>query len=140
VHPQLRFDDRVVVDTDAAGPDGVVEGRVADAAALVDTARMHADRAVSDMESGVCERRALDLATRARIRMDVGMVMRTTRQAVSLLLDVGGSSGFDLSNPAQRIWRNLETMSRHQILSPDLGREIYGRALLGVEPQVSPLI
>jgi 3-hydroxy-9,10-secoandrosta-1,3,5(10)-triene-9,17-dione monooxygenase len=117
-----------------------VQFNVADAAALVDTARMHADRAVADMERGVRERRPLDLATRARIRMDVGIVLRSARRAVSLLLDVSGSSSFDLGNPVQRIWRDLETMSRHQILSPDLGREIYGRALLGVEPQVSRLV
>jgi 3-hydroxy-9,10-secoandrosta-1,3,5(10)-triene-9,17-dione monooxygenase len=53
---------------------------------------------------------------------------------------VGGAGGFDLGNPVQRIWRDLETVVRHQILSPDLSREIYGRALLGVEPQVSNLI
>jgi 3-hydroxy-9,10-secoandrosta-1,3,5(10)-triene-9,17-dione monooxygenase len=72
--------------------------------------------------------------------MDVGTVMRSTQQAVGLLLDVGGASGFDLGNPVQRIWRDLETVVRHQILSPDLSREIYGRSLLGVEPQVSNLI
>jgi 3-hydroxy-9,10-secoandrosta-1,3,5(10)-triene-9,17-dione monooxygenase len=117
-----------------------VQFNVADAARLIDTARMHADRAVGDMERGVRERRPLDLATRARVRMDVGTVMRSTQQAVGLLLDVGGASGFDLGNPVQRIWRDLETVVRHQILSPDLSREIYGRSLLGVEPQVSNLI
>ncbi|GAA1203459.1 acyl-CoA dehydrogenase family protein [Pseudonocardia alaniniphila] len=117
-----------------------VQFNVADAARLIDTARMHADRAVRDMEQGVRERHPLDLDTRARIRMDVGTVMRSTQQAVGLLLDAGGSGGFDLGNPVQRIWRDLETVVRHQILSPDLSREIYGRALLGVEPQVSNLI
>ena len=117
-----------------------VQFNVADAARLIDTARMHANRAVGDMEQGVRERHPLDLATRARIRMDVGTVMRSAQEAVGLLLDAGGSGGFDLSNPVQRIWRDLETVVRHQILSPDLSREIYGRALLGVEPQVSNLI
>ncbi|GAA3055570.1 hypothetical protein GCM10010464_20410 [Pseudonocardia yunnanensis] len=55
--------------------------------------------------------------------------MWTTRKAVRLLPDV---------NSVQRIWRDLETMSRHQILSLDLDHEIYGRAPLGVDPQVSP--
>ncbi|MFD1523485.1 acyl-CoA dehydrogenase family protein [Pseudonocardia yunnanensis] len=117
-----------------------VQFNVADAARLIDTARMHTDRAVADMNQGVRERHPLDLATRARIRMDVGTVMRSTQRAVGLLLDVGGAGGFDLANPVQRIWRDLETVARHQILSPDLSREIYGRALLGVEPQVSNLI
>jgi hypothetical protein len=57
--------------------------------------------------------------------MDIGTVMRSTQRAVGLLLDVGGSGGFDLGNPVQRIWRDLETPARHQILSLDAARSTY---------------
>jgi 3-hydroxy-9,10-secoandrosta-1,3,5(10)-triene-9,17-dione monooxygenase len=55
-------------------------------------------------------------------------------------MSTGGASSFKRGNAAQRLWRDLETGSRHPTLSTDLGREIYGRALVGAPDQVSPLV
>jgi hypothetical protein len=49
-----------------------VRFNLAEAASLIDTARLHSFRAVEDVEDGIRDRAQLDLATRARIRMDVG--------------------------------------------------------------------
>jgi alkylation response protein AidB-like acyl-CoA dehydrogenase len=117
-----------------------VQFNVADAAALIDTARLHSLRAVDDVARGISDGAQLDLATRARIRMDVGVAARSAREAADLLLNVGGARGFALSNPVQRIWRDLETASRHPMLSTDLGREIYARSLLGIDEQVTPWV
>jgi hypothetical protein len=72
--------------------------------------------------------------------MDIGTAVTHCRDAVHRLLNIGGSSSFAVANPVQRIWRDLETASRHQILSPDLSGEIYGRALLDIQEQVAPII
>ncbi|MEU6110785.1 hypothetical protein ABZ853_20560 [Streptomyces albidoflavus] len=40
----------------------------------------------------------------------------------------------------QRIWRDQETGSRHAVINPAIASELYGRALLGIEEQVTPLI
>jgi hypothetical protein len=50
---------------------------------------------------------------------------------------VGGARGFALSNPVQRIWRDLETATRHPMLSTDLGRELYARSMLSIEEPVT---
>jgi alkylation response protein AidB-like acyl-CoA dehydrogenase len=113
---------------------------MADASSLIDTAMLHAGRAADDLESAVAMGIHPDLATRARVRMDVGVAMRSCREAVDLLLNVGSASSFALSNPMQRIWRDVEAASRHAAASVGLSREIYGRALLGIEEQVSPII
>jgi 3-hydroxy-9,10-secoandrosta-1,3,5(10)-triene-9,17-dione monooxygenase len=117
-----------------------VQFNVANAASLIDTAKLRTERAVADIEKGIAEGAQLDLPTRARIRMDVGTAVQSARDAVDLLLNINGTGGFSLSSPIQRIWRDLETATRHQLLSPDLGREIYGRAVLGIAEQVAPVI
>jgi alkylation response protein AidB-like acyl-CoA dehydrogenase len=56
------------------------------------------------------------------------------------LLNVAGGSAFASVNPIQRFWRDLETAARHPSLGTELSREIYGRALVGNQQQVSFLI
>jgi 3-hydroxy-9,10-secoandrosta-1,3,5(10)-triene-9,17-dione monooxygenase len=82
----------------------------------------------------------LDMTTRARVRMDSGYASKCLRDAVHLLLSVGGASTFSRTNPVQRYWRDLETAARHPTISTELSREIYGRALVGSSDQVSFLI
>jgi 3-hydroxy-9,10-secoandrosta-1,3,5(10)-triene-9,17-dione monooxygenase len=97
-------------------------------------------RAADDMDDAARASMALDVQARARIRMDTAVAMSRTREAVELLLNVGGASSFAEVNPIQRIWRDLRTAWRHAVASSTLNREIYGRALLGIEQQVSWLI
>jgi 3-hydroxy-9,10-secoandrosta-1,3,5(10)-triene-9,17-dione monooxygenase len=78
--------------------------------------------------------------TRARVRMDTGYVARRAREALDILLSVQGAGGLAEANPLQRIWRDLEPGSRHAVVNPAIAQELYGRALLGVEQQVTPLI
>jgi 3-hydroxy-9,10-secoandrosta-1,3,5(10)-triene-9,17-dione monooxygenase len=113
---------------------------IADAASRIDTARLHAFRAIGDIERGIREGVGLDLDIRARIRMDIGTAVRHARSAVRLLLDVGGPAGFRLGRPVQRIWRDLEQITRYELLSADVSREIYGRTLLGIQNQATYLI
>ena len=113
---------------------------VADAAALIDTATLHAHRAAADIDTAARRGVQLDPLTRARVRSDVAVVATRCREAVALLLDAAGASSFARSNPLQRIWRDLEVASRHGLINTGLSREIYSRALLGIEPQVSQLI
>jgi 3-hydroxy-9,10-secoandrosta-1,3,5(10)-triene-9,17-dione monooxygenase len=114
--------------------------RVADAVSSIDTAHLHAFRAVENIEHGITSGSQLDLPTRARIRMDVGVSVTQARSAARSLLGIGASSRFSLAHPAQRLWRDLETATSHVYFNPDLSREIYGRAVLGIAEQVAPVI
>lgn len=112
----------------------------ANAVELLDTAKLHAYRS-ADMIDVAAERgEELDFLKRARIRMDTGYVAERCREAMDRLLNLGGAGSFASANPVQRKWRDLETCTRHGAVNPDLGREIYGRALLGIEGQVSRLV
>ncbi|MET7571699.1 acyl-CoA dehydrogenase family protein [Streptomyces sp. NPDC005492] len=104
---------------------------VAQAATLIDTATLHVRRAADEIDEAARAGRRPDLETRARLRMDGSHAMRCAREAVSLLLDTAGASGFSDDSPLQRAWRDIGTASRHAALSVETSRELYGRVLLG---------
>jgi 3-hydroxy-9,10-secoandrosta-1,3,5(10)-triene-9,17-dione monooxygenase len=117
-----------------------IQTTMAQATSLVDTARLHLRRAAQDVDRAAARGAYLDVPGRARVRMDCVTVATRSREAVGLALDAAGASSFASANPLQRIWRDLETASRHASLNPGLVHEIYGRALLGIEEQVSRMI
>lgn len=112
---------------------------IADAAALIDTATLHAYRSADAVDAAARDNVPLDTVTRGRVRSDIATVAVRCREAMALLLDVGGASSFAQNNPLQRIWRDLEIIARHALTNVNLSREIYGRALLGIDEQVTPM-
>lgn len=114
--------------------------QMAKAAQLIDTAELHMLRAGADIDRAAASGDYLDFTTRARVRADVGTIAQRCREAVDLLLNVHGAGSFAEANPMQRVWRDLETGSRHAVVNPEIGFELYGRALLGVEEQITALI
>jgi hypothetical protein len=40
----------------------------------------------------------------------------------------------------QRIWRDSNVAGRHAVVSPNVSYEVYGKALLGVENDVTVLV
>ncbi|MGW5639914.1 acyl-CoA dehydrogenase family protein [Streptomyces sp. NPDC003832] len=114
--------------------------QLAEAAQLIDTAMLHLLRAADDIDAWAAKGEYMPFETRARVRMDTGYVARRSREALDLLLSIQGAGSFAEANPLQRIWRDQETGSRHAIVNPAISGELYGRALLGIEEQVTPLI
>lgn len=119
---------------------GSTQSAMAEAASLIDSADMHLARAARDIDDGAAAGRPLEPLVRARVRMDTGVVAKYCRDAVDLLLSVQGASAFAEANPLQRMWRDVNTASRHAVVNPLIAGEIYGRALLGVAEQVTPLL
>lgn len=119
---------------------GSTQINMANAASLVDTAMLHCFRAATDIDTAAASLDYMDFGTRARVRMDVGVVATRAREAMDLLLTVQGAGSFAEVSPLQRMWRDLETGSRHAVVNPAIAAEAYGRALLGVTEQVTPLI
>ncbi|MBV9325281.1 MAG: acyl-CoA dehydrogenase family protein [Chloroflexi bacterium] len=110
------------------------------AAEKIDTAHLHAYRAAADIEQAAQRGVYLDRLTRARVRMDTGYVARQCREAIEILLSVNGAGSFADANPLQRMWRDTETASRHAVIGPEISQELYGRELLGLETNITPLI
>ncbi len=118
----------------------VFQTQLADAALKIDTAHLHAFRAASDIDDAAQRGDKLDYLTRARVRADTGLVATTITDALNLLVSAHGAGSFAESSPMQRWWRDANTAARHAVVLPAVGREIYGKALLGVENTVSPLV
>ena len=114
--------------------------QVAEAARLLDTARLHAFRAAGDIDQAAARGEYPDLLTRARIRSDTGYVAECVTRAVDILLYAHGAGSFADVSPLQRIWRDSATAARHAVVSPQVSYEVYGKALLGVQDSITPLI
>ena len=114
--------------------------QIAEAAMMIDTAHLHAYRASDDVDSAAARGEYPDMLTRARVRADTGYVVEKITQAIDKLLFAHGSAGFAEVSPLQRIWRDAAVGSRHAVALPSIGYELYGKALLGIENNVTPLI
>ena len=113
---------------------------MAEAATLVDTAHLFAYRAADLIDDAAREGRLLTYLERARVRMDVGHTATMARDAIDVLMTSHGAPPFADFNPLQRIWPDCETASRHAVVGPDIAAEAYGRALVGIEEGVTPIV
>jgi alkylation response protein AidB-like acyl-CoA dehydrogenase len=114
--------------------------QVAEAAMLLDTAHLHAYRAAADIDEAAARHEYPDFLTRARVRADTGWVVDHVLKAIDILLSAHGASSFADANPLQRIWRDSAVAARHAVVLPVVGYEIYGKALLARDDQITPLI
>jgi alkylation response protein AidB-like acyl-CoA dehydrogenase len=110
------------------------------AASLADSAQLYAYRAAADLDEAAAAGAVPDYDARARIRMDAGMAAVHAREAVRIVCSAQGASTFSESNPLQRVWRDIETGSRHAVLNPEVAAEIYGKSLFGIRGTVSALV
>ena len=114
--------------------------QVAKVALKIDTAHLHAFRAADDIDAAALRGEYLDYKTRARVRADTGYVAQYASDAINMLMTAHGAGSFADASPMQRIWRDSNTAARHAIVLQPVGEEIYGKALLGVENTVTPLV
>jgi alkylation response protein AidB-like acyl-CoA dehydrogenase len=114
--------------------------QVADAATKVDVATLLCHRAAADIDEAAARGEYLDYRTRARVRADAAYAAQSVVEALTTLMNAHGASGFADSSPLQRIWRDANVAARHAVISPAVGAEVYGKALLGVEEKITPLV
>jgi 3-hydroxy-9,10-secoandrosta-1,3,5(10)-triene-9,17-dione monooxygenase len=116
------------------------QAQIAEASLKIDTAHLHAFRAAEDIDNAARRGEKLDYATRARVRADAGVVVTAITDALNILISAHGAGTFAEASPLQRIWRDSNTAARHAVVLPAVGIEVYGKALLGVENTVTPLV
>ena len=114
--------------------------QIAEAARLIDTAHLHAYRAAADIDEAAARGEYPDYLTRARVRSDTGYVAECITRAIDILLYAHGAGSFAEVSPLQRIWRDSATAARHAIVSPAVSYEVYGKALLGVDESITPMV
>lgn len=112
----------------------VTHVQVATAATKVATARLLAHDCASAIETAAERGAEMPLLRRARIRMDCCFAARLCLEAVETLFLACGGSGIAEANPVQQAWRDLHAVSMHGILTLETAQEMYGRLLVGLEP------
>ncbi|MFG3390699.1 oxidoreductase [Streptomyces sp. WAC05458] len=117
-----------------------VQMQIAEAALRIDTATLHARRAAAEIDQAAQEGTYLDFARRARVRADTGWAIQNVLEAINTLVSVHGAGSFAEVNPLQRIWRDANTAGRHAVAAPTVAFEVYGKALLGVDEKITPLV
>jgi alkylation response protein AidB-like acyl-CoA dehydrogenase len=117
---------------------GGFQMQLAEAGMTIDTAHLHAHRAAADIEDHAARGTHPDQLARARIRADTAWAAEHVVAALTLLLDAHGSGGFAESSPLHRMWLDANVGARHALINPAVSKEIYGRALLGVDIDIVP--
>lgn len=107
---------------------------VGEAAAMIHAAELIFYKAADDVDDYARRGEKMPMPIRGRIRMDITMVPRLCRDAVTKLYTIGGAAGLSLKSPIQLNARNLQAANMHGFLLYDAGAEIYGRVLLNVDP------
>ncbi|MGH7905903.1 MAG: acyl-CoA dehydrogenase family protein [Candidatus Binataceae bacterium] len=118
----------------------VVHHEIGEAALRLDSAWLHAMRAAEDIHETSVAGRKMDYLSRARIRGECGYAVKLVRDAVDQLMSVGGAASFASSSVLQRFWRGVNVATRHAVAATAPSLELYGRALLGVEGNITDLI
>ena len=113
---------------------------VSEAAMKIESAWLHALRAADALDSESRSGRRPDTTARARMRTDAAPAAKYCRDAVDMLVSAHGTSSLSDANAMQRLWRDMHVASHHAITEWQVNLEIYGKALLGIEPNITPLI
>jgi alkylation response protein AidB-like acyl-CoA dehydrogenase len=120
------------------GQSSVWQARIGEVAAQISVARRIMEAHCHLLDAAAIEKRPLQYAERALLRGETGIFAKTLISSLETLMSLAGSSAFMLSSPAQRFWRDFNISARHGILNIDLNFEVYGKQLLGVDPNIIP--
>ncbi|WP_419865008.1 hypothetical protein [Candidatus Poriferisodalis sp.] len=107
---------------------------VAQATAQVDQAQFHLYRAADRMDDAARSGALLDIVERVRVRADAAEAVAMCMESVKSLFQATGGSGLRASNPIGLALADLQAMCMHGGLALEPARALYGRVLLGLEP------
>lgn len=111
----------------------------AEAAMLADEGEMLLYRTARVIDDYAREGVEMPAITRARCRMDCAQGVRRCLEAVQILFLASGGSGIKKTSRLGSILADLQAANMHGILNLETNQEMYGRVLLGLEPN-TPLI
>ena len=117
-----------------------VQVQIAQATLMLETAQLHAYHSADELDGAAARGEQADYATRARVRARVGYAAQQVLDAINILLNVHGAASFAETNPMQQYWRDANTAARHAGLNSVVGYEIFGKALLGIDESISPMV
>lgn len=117
----------------------VAQKEIGEAGALISAARVLMQHATRTIDTLALARTPIPYLDQCENKAHTSLAVDLLVKAADKLMYVAGSSAFMDSNALQRYWRDLGMAARHAAFAPQVGFEIYGRALMGVEPNIAPV-
>lgn len=112
-----------------------IQTRIAEAAAAIDAAQTLLLRDLSALAAHVRSGRTVSVEQRIVCRRNHGFATSLIVQSINALFEALGAAGLNKSHPVQRAWRDVHAVSRHINLNWDMGSQMYGQMVLGLEPK-----
>ncbi len=100
----------------------------------IDAGELLLYRAADDIDELAKKNEAMSMEMRGRMRMDCSHGVRMILDGAEKLYISSGGSGLSLRNPMQQISRDLHAINMHGLLVLEPSAELYGRIMLGLEP------
>jgi 3-hydroxy-9,10-secoandrosta-1,3,5(10)-triene-9,17-dione monooxygenase len=116
----------------------VAQKEVGEAGAMINAARLLMQDATKAVDQVALSRLPMEYLAQTRNRGETALATDLLVKAVDKLMNIAGSGAFMERNDLQRYWRDLGVAARHAANVPQVGFEMYGRALMGVEPNIAP--
>ncbi|MGW4210036.1 acyl-CoA dehydrogenase family protein [Lentzea sp. NPDC004789] len=113
---------------------------VAEATAKIDVARLLVRSSAEVIDGHAVAGTFPDYRTRARHRLHVTHAVRQCGEALDALVGAHGAAAVAESSPLNVLLRDMQTALRHAMVNPSWNLEACGRALLGVEPNITPIL
>lgn len=132
---QERMEGRTVYGTTSKQSErALTQSRLAHAKVEMDSIVNQLFYVTRDVEAWGAKAEPCPELERARLRVEIGHLVRRSRNVVRDVVEACGASAHFLENPLQRTLRDLNTASCHTVFDLDLSTEIYGRLLVGLPP------
>jgi alkylation response protein AidB-like acyl-CoA dehydrogenase len=116
----------------------VVQAKVAEAEALLGSARAFLREAVARAWESAERGGGIPLTDRARLRLAATHATATAARAVDLMYTAGGGTAIYAANPLQRCLRDAHAVTQH-VMVAEPTYELVGRVLLGVDADTAQL-
>ncbi|WKX00294.1 MULTISPECIES: acyl-CoA dehydrogenase family protein [Rhodococcus] len=134
-----RLPGRTITYTDYASQSEapITHHQVAEATLKLFSAEAHSTRAAALIDGNLGK--PLSLPDRAEIRGHLGHATKLCREVVDVLFQASGASAIQNSVPIQRYHRDMQSLSLHALMQPNTNTELYGRVLLGLDPNTNTI-
>lgn len=116
----------------------MMQGELGKAAARIAAAEALTFKNCDLIDNAGLARERLTPMQRAQSKGEGSLAVELLNEAVEQAMFLAGSSAYADSNPIQRLYRDASFAMRHVANLPYVGYEIFGKSLLGVEPNISP--
>ena len=110
-----------------------IQAAVAQAEALLGSARSYLFDVMGDLWETLCAGDPLSPPQRARYRLGMTHLTNSCVQAVALMYRAGGGSSLYAAHPLDRHFRDIHTLNQHVVVSQKTYQSA-GRMFLGLEP------